>query len=251
MSAQGKLAASAHRAEKGSFCVDGEAGWSVVEGADCGVDCRVTLSVVGVEWMLWAAGFERQCALSGSGRELIDLKALMNGLRAPDAVQTGAGEHQCVAFAFFELAQAGIDVAAQRDELKIRTQGKQLSATARAGGADAREFRERVERPVRLADEGVTGVGARRDGGESEVWGELRGQILERMDGQVDASGGEGFFDLLNEDAFAVKPFGHDEAGMLHAVAGGADDFYFDRVAVSAKLGGDVVGLPECELGAA
>ncbi len=51
------------------------------------------------------------------------------------------------------------------------------------------------------------------------------------MDGEVDAAFFEGFFDLLDEDAFAVEVGGWDEAGLLHAVAGGADDFELDVVA--------------------
>ena len=43
---------------------------------------------------------------------------------------------------------------------------------------------------------------------------------------------------------------GRDEAGLLHAVAGGADDFDLDVVASVAEGVEDVVGLPEGELGA-
>ena len=74
------------------------------------------------------------------------------------------------------------------------------------------------------------------------------------MDGKVDAAGGEGFFDLLDEDALGVEGRavfeggGDDEAGVLHAVAGGADDFDFDGVAGLAEECGDVVGLPEGKL---
>ena len=73
------------------------------------------------------------------------------------------------------------------------------------------------------------------------------------MDGEVDTAGGEGFFDLLDEDAGAVgrQTVGRDEGRVLHAVAGGADDFDGNGVAVLAELRGDVVGLPERELRAA
>ena len=80
------------------------------------------------------------------------------------------------------------------------------------------------------------------------------GEVLEGVDGEIDAAVGEGFFDLLDEDSGAVggRPSGGgDEGGVLHAVACGADDFDFDRVAVRAELRGDVVGLPERELRAA
>ncbi len=70
------------------------------------------------------------------------------------------------------------------------------------------------------------------------------------MDGEVDAALFEGFFDFLNEDAFAVEIGGRDEAGLLHAVAGGADDLEFDGITGVAEGVENVVGLPEGELGA-
>ena len=70
------------------------------------------------------------------------------------------------------------------------------------------------------------------------------------MDGEVDAALFEGFFDFLNEDAFAIEVGGRDEAWLLHAVAGGADDFELDVVAGVAESVEEVVGLPEGELGA-
>ena len=77
------------------------------------------------------------------------------------------------------------------------------------------------------------------------------------MDGEVDAVGGEGVFDFLDEDAFTVKRRavlecgGWAERGVLHAVAGGADDLDGDFVAAGAEEIRDMVRLPECELGAA
>ena len=68
------------------------------------------------------------------------------------------------------------------------------------------------------------------------------------MHGQVHASLGQGFFDLLGEHSFGTDL---GEGDLLQAVAGGFDDFDFDRVALSAQQDGDVVGLPEGELRAA
>ncbi len=65
------------------------------------------------------------------------------------------------------------------------------------------------------------------------------------MDGEVDAAFFEGLFDLLDEDALAVEIWRRDEAGLLHAVAGGADDFQLDVVAGVAEGVEDVVRLPE------
>ena len=73
------------------------------------------------------------------------------------------------------------------------------------------------------------------------------------MDGEVDAAGGEGFFDFFGEDSFAESAFraDHGEGDVGDFVSGGVDDFDFDFVAAGAQERGDVVGLPEGELGAA
>ena len=70
------------------------------------------------------------------------------------------------------------------------------------------------------------------------------------MDGEIDAALFEGFFDFLNEDALPVEIWRWDEAGLLHAVAGGSNDFEFGLIAGVAESVEDMVGLPEGELGA-
>ena len=70
------------------------------------------------------------------------------------------------------------------------------------------------------------------------------------MDGEVDAAFFQGFFNFFNEDAFAVEVCGWDEAGLLHAVPGGADDLELNVIAGVAEGVEDMIGLPEGELGA-
>ena len=105
-----------------------------------------------------------------------------------------------------------------------------------------------MERPVGFADPDVAGVGALGNGGEGELRGELCREVFEGVNGEVDAALFEGFLNLFDEDAFAVEIGGRDEAGLLHAVAGGADDLELDVVAGVAEGVEDVVGLPEGEL---
>ena len=105
-----------------------------------------------------------------------------------------------------------------------------------------------MEGPELLADEDVAGVGALGDGGDLELRRELGGKVLERMHGEVDAAVFKRFLNLLDEDSFAVKARRRDKAGLLHAVASGADDFDLGLKARIAQGIGDVVGLPKCEL---
>ena len=245
---KGELAGAAHGVQESSLGSGGAARFGAVEGCDGGVDFGVTAGVFGVERVVGAAGFERERALAGGGGELVDGEALVDGFGAADAVEAGAGEDEGGRLAFVELAQAGVDVSSELYKVQVGAEVEELGAAARRVGADGGVFGQSVERPEGLAYEGVAGVGAGGDGGEGEALIERGGEVFERVDGEVDAAGGERFFDLLDEGALAVRARGDDEAGVLHAVASGADDFNFDGVARGAENGGDVVGLPEREL---
>src|ERR1700737_2573496 len=85
-------------------------------------------------------------------------------------------------------------------------------------------------------------------GGPRGLGGYFGGEGFEGVDRDVDAAFFKGLFDLLDEDAFAVEVGRRDEAGLLHAVAGGADDFELDVVAGVTEGVEGVVGLPEGEL---
>ena len=248
VSAKREFAAATHVREEGTFGIGGEARGRVLKGVDSGVDGGIASWIVGVKGMLRTAGFKSQGTLAGCGSELVNTEALMDRFDATKAVQTGTREDQSVALAGFQFAEPGVDISAQSDELQIGTQGEELSATAWAGGADAPRIGEGVESPEGFADEGVTGVGARWNGGDGEARVEGGREIFIAVDGEIDASSGEGFFNLLDEDSFTVETFRDDEAGLLHAVAGGANDFDLDGVALCAEGIGNMVGLPEGKL---
>ena len=204
-----------------------------------------------------SSAFLRESSLAWRGTEFVNAETLMNAFGATDAVETGGGEDECVGLTFRPFAKARVDVAAHVDELDVRAQGEDHRFAAWAGGADACAHGQHVKTPEALADEGVTGVGARWGGGEGEARVEGGGEIFERVHGDVDAPGGERVLDLLDEDALGVE--GRAvlegrrglEGRVLHAVAGGADDLDRDVVAARAELISDVVGLPEREFGAA
>jgi hypothetical protein len=172
-------------------------------------------------------------------------------LGAVETIEAGGGEDKGVALAGGEFLESGVDVAADFDEGDIRAKGEDLGTTTWAGGTDAASGGKGVEGPVGIADPNVAGVGTFGNCGESELGGKFGVEVLERVDGKIDASFFEGFFDFLNEDALAVEVGGRDETRLLHAVAGGADDFKLDVVAGIAEGVEDVIGLPEGELGAA
>ena len=174
----------------------------------------------------------------------------MDPLGAFESVEAGSGEDEGVALSVGELLEACVYVSPDLYEGDVGAKGEDLGSAARAGGAYAAAFGEGVKGPVWLAYPDVAGVGALGDGSEGELRGYFGGEVFEAMNGEVDAAFFEGLFDLLDEDAFAVEVWGRDEAGLLHAVAGGADDFQLYVVAGIAEGVEDVVRLPEGELGA-
>src|SRR5579864_8675768 len=68
------------------------------------------------------------------------------------------------------------------------------------------------------------------------------------MNGEVDTPRGKGFFDFFGEHALRTN-LGQGNVGDL--VAGGMNNFDFNFVATGTEKRGDVIGLPESELGAA
>jgi hypothetical protein len=63
------------------------------------------------------------------------------------------------------------------------------------------------------------------------------------MHGQIDAASRECFFNFFCEHTLSADL---GQSDVSDFVAGGVDDFDFDRVSARAKKRGNVVGLPEC-----
>ena len=222
VNADGELAAAAEGVEGNALGSDGEAGLGVIEEGEGFEEERVAGGVgVGRAGMARGAGFERKSALAGCRADLLGGEAGVDRLGAAETVETGGGEDEGVTLALGEFAQAGVDVAANLDEADVGAEGEELSAAARAGGADRAVVGQGVQAPVGLADPDVAGVDAGRDGGQGELRGEGGGEILEGVNSEVDATFGEGLLDLLDEDAFAVCMTPGREAGRSRAAACG------------------------------
>jgi len=71
-----------------------------------------------------------------------------------------------------------------------------------------------------VADEGVAGVFALWHGGDGQTGRLFGGDVLHRVDGDVDAAVQQGFLDLLGEQGLAAD---FQQAAILDAVAGGDD----------------------------
>ena len=234
MDADGDLAAAAQFSKGGAFCGDGEAGCGVVEEGDRGDGFGIVF-----------AGLDAERALAGGGTEIPGVEPFSEPLGFFEAVKAGGGEQDGVDLAFIELAEAGVDIAAEFDCLNVGAEGFQLCAATLAAGADDGSLGEFGEAPEFYGDECVAWVNPGRRSGKGEWLGEFGGEVFEGVDGEVDASFGEGFFDFLGEHALGADL---GEGDFLKAVAGGFNDFDIDFMALGDEEGLDVMGLPKGQL---
>ena len=133
-------------------------------------------------------------------------------------------------------------------DVEVGADGLELGLTAEAGGSDASSLRKILKAGVVARAEGIARILTLGDGRDFESGGKFGGEIFQGMHGEIDASSGEGFLDFFGEHSLGAD-LGQGDVGDF--VAGGVDDFDLDFVAAGTEKGGDVVGLPEGELGAA
>ena len=84
-----------------------------------------------------AAALDRERALPGGGEHLERVEHLGGLVDAAEPGQPGAGEHDGVVLAARDLADAGVDVAADADDLDAEAERLELGGAARRAGADA------------------------------------------------------------------------------------------------------------------
>jgi hypothetical protein len=85
----------------------------------------------------------------------------------------------------------------------------------------------------------VGDAGARWDGADAQAGRDLGGQVLERVDGEVDAAFEESGLDLLGEPGLAVE----GDQGLVGEIATGLDDLQLDAQSLATQLLGDPVCL--------
>jgi hypothetical protein len=120
----------------------------------------------------------------------------------------------------FELAEARVDVAAQRLDDRVWTKAKDREAASQARRTDAHALRQRGERRREVAthQEHVARIGALGHADDAQSVGLLRGQVLHRVHRDVGAALEERLFDLANEQALAADLV---QRSILDAIAGG------------------------------
>jgi hypothetical protein len=137
--------------------------------------------------------------------------------------------------------------------VEIGTNGLQLRLPAQARRPHARNLRKVFNLGIKPRAEGIARILSFGDRNDFEPRRKLSGQVFQRMHSEIDAASGEGFFDLFRKNSLAQSTLGanHGEGNIGDLVAGSVDDFDFHFVSTSTQQRGNVVGLPEGELGAA
>ena len=196
------------------------------------------------------ARLQRQRALADGGQHQLGRQALADARREPQPVQPRAGQDSRVDLAVGDLAQPGVDVAAQDLQLEIRAHGQDLTDPAQAGGADPAAGRQVAQRaPDRLtsASRGSARGGMATSANPS---GRSGGHVLEAVHREIDLAGQQLLLDLLDPHPLAAEL---DHRSGLLAVTLGDHDLLFDHQnrEQPAELRADVVGLPAGQRAAA
>jgi hypothetical protein len=186
-------------------------------------------------------GFDSKRSLPSRGAKVLRLKPFPDPLGFLEPVKTGSGQQDRIHLALCKLAQSCVHVAAKLDSFNIGPDCLQLCAAALAAGANTSAGRQLRKAVVPNRDKDIARINARRGGRKGKGLGKLGGQVFERVNGQVDATFGQRFFNFLGEHALRTDL---GEGDLLKAVAGGLDDLDFDLVARATEQPRDMVRLP-------
>ena len=195
------------------------------------------------------AGFDGQGALADGGNHRIDGQELCDAVGPAQALQTGFGQDDGVVLAVVELLQARVDVAPQIGDEQVRPGVEELGLAAQARRADTGTGRQGFQGRIGIGNEGVVDMVAGRNGCQAEAVRDVRRQVLQTVDGQVDGAVQEALFQFCREQTFAADAGQRD---IEDFVALRDDVLELDgqfRV-VPAQGFGDVVGLPQGQLAA-
>ncbi len=167
-----------------------------------------------------------------------------------EAPEPRARQHDRVELSGVELAEPGLDVAAQRLDHRVLARGTHLRASPQARGADARFGRQRGERrgvDTPAHDQRVARVAPLADRLEPEPLGKLGRHVLHRVHRHVRAAVVESGLELLDEPALAADA---RQRRRLEAVAAGRDrhELHLDPGPALQQRALHPLGLPDREV---
>ena len=175
-------------------------------------------------------------ALADRGRKGVEIEQRRCRRQEAEPLEAGHGQNGGIDLAGLELAQPGLDIAAERHDGEIGPRAFEQSLAPQRGGADHGAVRQFTDAFGGAADEGVARVLARQECRQHQASRQHGRHVLRGMHGEIDGTGEQRLLDLLGEKAFAA---GFRQRPVLDHVAAGADDFDLD------PLRGDAMGLGE------
>ncbi len=235
MAADGHLAAAFQARVHGALGQHPVGGVGVVQGGEQGVHPGVV-----------GAAFDAHRALPDRRQAVGGVDGAADALREAEPDQAGGGEDHRVVFALVQLAQTGVDVAAQRADLQVGPAVGELALAAQAGGAHHRALRQLVQRGMAVADEGVARVLALHDHRQVQPLGQLHRHVLHGVHRDVGVAFEHARLQLLYEQPLAAD-LGQRGVEDLVALGAHAQDFHLQARMGGAQGVGDVLGLPQGE----
>ncbi|OIQ71739.1 hypothetical protein GALL_466420 [mine drainage metagenome] len=192
------------------------------------------------------ADLDAQRGLADRRQQLVDVDRRADALGQPQALEPGGGQHDAVVVAGVELAQPGVEIAAQRRDAQIGPQRADLHFTAQARGADHGSGRQLA--PVRRARRhpGVARVLALHDQRQGEALGQVHRHVLQRVHREVGAAVLERLLEFLDEQPLAAD-FRQRAVENLVAARGHALEHDFAIRIQRAQQALHVFGLPQRE----
>ena len=166
------------------------------------------------------AALDADRALRRGRREGDRIEDLRRHVELAEALQAGIGEQRRIGLSFGELAEAGIHLATEDDDVEVRPKAADERLAAQRGRADGRALRQVEKALCRAADEGVADILARQEGREVQALRQLRRHVLGGVHGKVQRAGGKLRLDLLGEQALAAD---QRQRAVGDAVAGGRE----------------------------
>ena len=168
----------------------------------CGERC---LRVAGAREKSGIAGprLQGDCGLGRGGNHFFERKGaeFQSGeFVDSEAGKPGGGEECGIGGAVGDFLQACFDVPAQFAEFGFGEKPAGLGAAPRGPGGD---FRGSGGGQVFPKDQNVSRIGTREASGEARSVGKCGGQVLPAVNGDIDFSGDESFFELGSEKALA------------------------------------------------
>ncbi len=147
------------------------------------------------------AALDRQRTLPGGGEHLQRVEHLGDLVEPSEPGQPGPGQYDGVVLTGPDLADPGVHVAPDVDDIQTEAERVELGDPPRRAGADAGTGRQLAEREPVAGHDDVARVLAWRHGGERDPVARAGGQVLEGVDGQVDPAVEQGVAQRADEDA--------------------------------------------------